>query len=278
MSSVLVTGASRGIGNCVVTDLAAKGWDVIAGVRTEQDAAKLKAAHHRITPVILDVTNADDVAALDTSLPERLDAVVNNAGMVVGGPMEAVTLDELRRHLDVNVVGQLAVTQAVLPRLRRSRGRVVFMSSLNGKVTSPLMGAYCASKFALEATADALRLELKPWDIPVVIIEPPQTDTDMWRTVDTMFEATAAAMSEQHRHLYDCHLAGFTKSIPMSQRIAVAPEKVAAVVQAALTARRPRARYVVGVGPKLQMALVNTLPTTARDRLLLALSRQPSRP
>ena len=151
------------------------------------------------------------------------------------------------------------------------------MSSLNGKVTSPLMGAYCASKFALEATADALRLELKPWDIPVVIIEPPQTDTDLWHTVDTMFEATDAAMPEEQRNLYDRHLAGFKKSIPMSQRIAVPPEKVAAVVEAALTARRPRARYVVGVGPKLQVALVNTLPTTARDRLLLAVSRQPSR-
>jgi NAD(P)-dependent dehydrogenase (short-subunit alcohol dehydrogenase family) len=278
MRSVLVTGASRGIGYCVATDLAAKGWDVIAGVRTEEDAARLKAAHHRVSPVVLDVTNADDIAALDTSLPERLDAVVNNAGIVVGGPMEAVTPDDLRRQLDVNVTGQLAVTQAVLPRLRRSRGRIVFMSSLNGKVTSPLMGAYCASKFALEATADALRLELKPWDIPVVIIEPPQTDTDLWRTVDTMFEATAAAMPEEQRNLYDRHLAGFTKSIPMSQRIAVPPEKVAAVVHAALAARRPRARYVVGIGPKLQVALVNTLPTTARDRLLLAVSRQPSRP
>ena len=190
MSSVLVTGAARGIGHCVATDLAAKGWDVIAGVRTEQDAARLKAAHHRISPIILDVTNADDVAALDTSLPQRLDAVVNNAGIVVGGPMEAVTPDDLRRQLDVNVIGQLTVTQAVLPRLRRCHGRIVFMSSLNGKVTSPLMGAYCASKFALEATADALRLELKPWGIPVVIIEPPQTDTDLWRTVDTEFEAT----------------------------------------------------------------------------------------
>ena len=274
---VLVTGASRGIGNCVATHLAAKGWNVIAGVRTEQDAAKLKTAHHHVSPVILDVTNADHIAALDTSLPERLDAVVNNAGIVVGGPMEAVTPDDLRRQLDVNVIGQLAVTQAVLPRLRHSHGRIVFMSSLSGKVTSPLMGAYCASKFALEATADALRLELKPWDIPVVIIEPPQTDTDLWHTVDTMFEATAAAMPEEQRNLYDRHLAGFKKSIPMSQRIAVPPEKVAAVVEAALTARRPRARYVVGVGPKLQVALVNTLPTTARDRLLLAVSRQPSR-
>ena len=112
---VLVTGASRGIGNCVATHLAAKGWNVIAGVRTEQDAAKLKTAHHHVSPVILDVTNADHIAALDTSLPERLDAVVNNAGIVVGGPMEAVTPDDLRRQLDVNVIGQLAVTQAVCP-------------------------------------------------------------------------------------------------------------------------------------------------------------------
>ena len=136
---VLVTGASRGIGNCIATDLAAKGWDVIAGVRTEQDAAKLKAAHHRVSQVILDVTNADDIAALDTSLPERLDAVVNNAGIVVGEPMETVTLADFastaRRQRDWSARGDTGRVAAPAP---LSSPGCVFMSSLNGKVDLPV--------------------------------------------------------------------------------------------------------------------------------------------
>lgn len=273
MPSVLITGAARGIGNAIAAYLAARGWDAIAGVRNDEDAVRANSAGFR--PVILDIANADHVAALEESLPERLDAVVNNAGVVVGGPMEAVPPEELRRQFDVNVVGQIAVTQAVLPRLRRSRGRVVFISSLNGKISLPLLGAYSASKFAVEAVADALRMELKPWGISVVLVEPAQTDTDMWRTADALVEETAGAMSEEKRRLYDRHLAGLKKSIPMSQRLAGRPERVAAVVEHALTARRPRARYVVGAGPRLQLAFMNRLPTAARDRLLRTVSSQP---
>jgi NAD(P)-dependent dehydrogenase (short-subunit alcohol dehydrogenase family) len=277
MPSVLVTGAARGIGNAIASHLASRGWDVIAGVRSVDDVERLKAANPRFTPVILDVTNEDHLVALDKSLPERLDAMVNNAGVVVGGPMEAVPPSELRRQFDVNVVGQIAVTQAVLPRLRRSQGRIVFISSLNGKISLPLLGAYSASKFALEGAADALRLELKPWAIPVVLVEPAQTDTDMWRAADRVVDDTAAAMPSTARELYDRHLQGLKKSIPLSQKLAGPPQKVAAVVEEALTARRPRARYVVGVGPRLQLALVSRLPTAARDRLLRAVSSQPSR-
>jgi NAD(P)-dependent dehydrogenase (short-subunit alcohol dehydrogenase family) len=277
MPSVLVTGAARGIGNAIASHLASKGWDVIAGVRSVDDVERLKAANSRFTPVILDVTNEDHIVALDKSLPERLDAVVNNAGVVVGGPMEAVPPSELRRQFDVNVVGQIAVTQAVLPRLRRSHGRIVFISSLNGKISIPLLGAYSASKFALEAAADALRLELKPWEIPVVLVEPAQTDTDMWRTADTLVDDTAAALPTTARELYHRHLQGLKKSLPLSQKLAGPPQKVAAVVEEALTARRPRARYVVGAGARLQLALVTRLPTAARDRLLRAVSSQPSR-
>jgi NAD(P)-dependent dehydrogenase (short-subunit alcohol dehydrogenase family) len=275
MPSVLVTGASRGIGKTIATHLAAKGWDVIAGVRSEQDGERLRGEDSRITPIILDVTDDNHIASLDHSLPERLDAVINNAGVVVGGPMEAVTPAELHRQLDINVVGQIAVTQAVLPRLRSSRGRIVFISSVNGKISFPLTGAYCASKFALEAAADALRMELKPWDIAVVVVEPAQTDTDMWRTADALVEDTAAAMPAETRELYDRHLVGLRKSIPVSQKMAGPPGKVAAVVEQALTARRPRARYVVGLGPKVQVALISRLPTSVRDRVLRAVSKQP---
>jgi NAD(P)-dependent dehydrogenase (short-subunit alcohol dehydrogenase family) len=276
MPSVLVTGAARGIGRSIVEHLAAGGWDVIAGVRTAEDAAAVtKADPQRISSVILDVTDAGHIAALSASLPVHLDAIVNNAGIAVGGPIETVDPEDWRKQLDINVIGQLAVTQAVLPRLRESRGRVVFISSINGKVTFPMLGAYCASKFALEAAADALRMELKPWGIPVVLVEPAQTDTDMLRTADAVVKEMEAALTPEHRALYAKHVAGMKKFIPFSQRMAVPTEKVSAVVEEALTARRPRARYVVGIGPKVQLALISNLPTRARDRVLRMVSGQP---
>ena len=276
MPSVLVTGAGRGIGKSIVEHLATRGWDVIAGVRNERDAATVTTLNpQRISAVILDVTDAGHIARLDASLPERLDAVVNNAGIAVGGPMETVSPEDWREQLEINVIGQLAVTQAVLPRLRKSRGRVVFISSVNGRLAMSMIGAYCASKFALEAAADALRMELRPWHIGVAIVEPAQTDTDMWRTANDMIEQTEASLTPEYRDLYAKHIAGMKKMIPLSQKLAVPTEKVSAVVEEALTARRPRARYVVGVGPKLQVIAVANLPTWIRDRVLRRVSGQP---
>lgn len=276
MPTALVTGASRGIGKGIVEHLAARGWDVIAGVRSQQDAdAVTKHDPQRVSSVILDVTSADDIAALEQSLPEQLDAVVNNAGIAVGGAMETLSPDEWRKQLEVNVIGALAVTQAVLPRLRRSRGRVVFISSVNGRLSMPLVGAYAASKFALEAAADALRMELNPWKIRVIVVEPAQTDTDMWRTADTMVEDLEAGLTPEHRGLYAKHIAGFKKMIPVSQKIAVPTEKVSAVVEEALTAKRPRARYIVGLVPKAQVALMSVMPTKMRDIALRKVSGQP---
>jgi NAD(P)-dependent dehydrogenase (short-subunit alcohol dehydrogenase family) len=189
--------------------------------------------------------------------------------------MQAVTTDDWRKQLDVNVIGQMPVTRAVLPRLRESRGRIVFISSVNGRLSMPLMGAYSASKFALEAAADALRMELRPWHIPVVIVEPAQTDTDMWRTADTMFEDTEAAMTPEHRAMYARHIAGMRKMVPIARRMAVDPAKVSTVVEKALTTRRPRTRYVVGAGPKAQVALMTNLPATVRDRVLRKVAGQP---
>ena len=276
MPTALVTGASRGIGRGIVEHLAARGWDVIAGVRSQQDAdAVTKLDPQRVSSVILDVTSADDIAALEQSLPEQLDAVVNNAGIAVGGAMETLSPEEWRKQLEINVIGALAVTQAALPRLRKSRGRIVFISSVNGRLSMPLVGAYAASKFALEAAADALRMELKPWKIGVVVVEPAQTDTDMWRTADTMVEDLEASLSPEHRGLYAKHIAGFKKMIPVSQKLAVPTEKVSAVVEEALTAKRPRARYIVGLGPKAQVALMSVMPTKMRDIVLRKVSGQP---
>ncbi|MCV7225725.1 SDR family NAD(P)-dependent oxidoreductase [Mycolicibacterium komossense] len=274
MPSVLVTGASRGIGRSIVARLASDGWDVFAGVRTDADAAAVSAIP-RVRGVLLDVTSGEHVAALADSLPDRLDGVVNNAGIVVGGPLEALSVNELRRQLEVNVIGQLAVTQAVLPRLRHSRGRIVFISSVNGKIATPMIGAYCASKFALEAAADALRMELQPWHIQVSVVEPAQTATDIWDDAERTVEELEAAMTPGQRVLYAKHVAGFRKMIPMSRKLAVPAERVADVVHGALTARRPRARYAVGLGPRLQIALIGNLPTRATDIVLRKAFGQP---
>src|SRR5436190_5609748 len=279
MPSVLVTGAARGIGRATALRLAAAGWDVVAGVRREEDGEDLRAAGDgRIAPVRLDVTSADDVAALAGALPERLDAIVNNAGIVVSGPMEALPLDELRRQLEVNVVGQVAVTQAVLPKLRASHGRVVFVSSLSGRVSTPMTGAYNASKFALEGLADALRIEVRPWGIGVVLIEPAQTDTDLWRKADDTLNESVASLTPEHRDLYAKHIEGARKSIPRAQKMASDVEGVAETIEKALTAKRPRARYVVGTGPKIQGAMAKVTPTPVLDRALGAALGVPRRP
>ena len=271
MPRVLVTGAARGIGRATTLRLAAAGWDVIAGVRNEADGDELiNATAGPSMTVPLDVTDEAQVAALDRALPDQLDAVVNNAGVVVGGPIEAVPVSELRRQLEINVIGQAAVTQAVLPRLRASRGRVVFVSSLSGRVATPLTGAYNASKFALEGMADALRMELAPWGIRVVLVEPAQTDTDMWRRADADLDDSVAALSPEHRELYAGHIAGFRKTIPRSQRMAKPVDTVAATIEKALTAPRPKARYVVGTGPRVQALMARLTPTPVLDRLLSA--------
>jgi NAD(P)-dependent dehydrogenase (short-subunit alcohol dehydrogenase family) len=274
MPTVLVTGAARGIGKSIVSHLAAAGWDVIGGVRSAADAEALSVLP-RVSAVTLDITDDAQVAALPEVLPGRLDAVVNNAGIAVSGPLEGLTPAEIRHQLDVNVVGQLAVTQAVLPLLRESRGRIVFISSVNGKLSAPMMGAYSASKFALEAAADALRIELRPWGIAVSVVQPAQTDTDLWRDADQSVVEMEAALSPQHRALYSKHVAGMRKSIPASQRLAVNPEKVAKVVLEALTAAKPRARYPVGLPAALQMTLMTKLPTRARDAVLRRVLGQP---
>jgi NAD(P)-dependent dehydrogenase (short-subunit alcohol dehydrogenase family) len=276
LPSVLITGAARGIGKSIAMQMAALGWDVIAGVRTEQDGKAITATNpRRITPILLDVTNAEHISALANSLPAKLNAIVNNAGIVVNGPVEAVPPTEVRRQFEVNVIGQLAVTQAVLPRLRRSRGRIVFLSSIAGKVSYPLHGVYSASKFAIEALADALRIELRPWKIAVSVVQPAQVDTEMSSAAGGLVDEMTAVISPEHRSLYARHLEGLAQSIPGAERLVLPADRVAEVVAQALTTRRPRARYVVGLNARMQLAVLPNLPTAVRDRLFHTLARQP---
>jgi NAD(P)-dependent dehydrogenase (short-subunit alcohol dehydrogenase family) len=277
VARVLITGAGRGIGRGVALRMASRGWEVHAGVRRRQDGESLatEAAGGTIVPVTLDITDQDAIAGLDSALPAQLDALVNNAGFVVDGPIEGLSLEALRHQFDVNVIGQVAVTQAVLPRLRQSRGRVVFMSSVSGRLATPWTGAYNASKFAIEALADSLRVELRPWGIKVVLVEPTSTDTDMWRDALDQLDRTEAALSPEHRTLYAKHLAGMRRTTKVIQKQAVPPEHVVDVVEKALTAARPRARYPVGVLSKVQLAAGAVTPTRVMDISLARLTGVP---
>lgn len=278
MPNVLITGASRGIGRAAALRMADSGWDVYAGVRSPADAATLASlTSGRLTPITLDVTSAADIAALADALPDRLDGLVNNAGIAVGGALEALAPDELRRQLEVNVVGQVAVTQAVLPLLRPSHGRVVFVSSISGMLSSPMLGAYSASKFAIEAIANALRVELRPWGIPVTLVEPGQVDTDIWRTAPQVLDDTVKAMSAEHRELYSRHVEGMRRAIPRAQKMATPVDGVAKTIERALTTARPRARYVTGRGAGSSAALARFAPTRLQDLVLGATSGVPRR-
>jgi NAD(P)-dependent dehydrogenase (short-subunit alcohol dehydrogenase family) len=276
--SVLVTGAGRGIGRAIALHLASRGWDVYAGVRDPEAGRALAAQCHRIAPVELDITVEAHVARLDELLPERLEAVVNNAGIAVGGPIETVSLDDVRRQLNVNVVGQVAVTQATMPRLRQSRGRLVFISSLNGRVSIPMSAIYNTSKFALEALADSLRVELRPWGVRVILVEPGCIDTDPWREMMSLLDGVAADMSPEERELYAPHLAGQRAVLAKLQAQTRPPEIVAAAVEQALTRRRPRSRMVIGNDARGLVALKTALPTPLMDAFWARGLRLPAPP
>ncbi len=280
MPAVLITGASRGIGRATALRLAGSGWDVFATVRGSEDGERLtaEAPAGRVQAIELDVTDAGQIAALDGRLPERLDAVVNNAGIVVGGPIESLSAEDLRHQMDVNVVGAVALTNAVLPRLRESRGRIVFLSSLSGLISTPMTGAYNASKFAIEAIADAWRLELRPWGIEVVLVEPAMTDTDLWRQAPETLKGEEAELSAEHRDLYAGHLAGMRKLIPRAQKMAKPVDGVAKVIEHALTTQRPRARYAIGADVKAQAAFSAIAPTRVKDRVFGLATGTPRKP
>jgi NAD(P)-dependent dehydrogenase (short-subunit alcohol dehydrogenase family) len=265
--SVLVTGASRGIGRAVAIRLAGSGWQVYGGVRTDVAAKELAELSDRITPVELDVTDDDHLAALDHELPDRLDALVNNAGIAVAGPIETLSRADMRRQFDVNVTGPLALTRAVLPRLRRARGRVVFISSINGRVSFPFTGIYNASKYAVEAVADCLRVELGPFGVQVALIEPGVVDTDPWREMDQLLDELEDGLGPEHRTLYRQHFAGERQLVAKIRADAAPPDGVALAVERQLGRPRARPRTLVGRDARTILALKAVLSDRGLDAL-----------
>ena len=255
--AVVVTGASSGIGWATALALAHGGWLVFAGVRRGADGEALLAtagaigAGTLLRPVELDVTDegsvaraAGEVGAEVGRRGERLVGLVNNAGIAVAGPVEEVPLARLREVLEVNVVGAVAMTQALLPLLRAGRGRIVNVSSVSGRIASPFLGAYAASKFALEALSDALRVELMPWGLAVVLVEPGPVATPIWGKGAALAEEDRAGIGDDSP--YAPYLERVRAAFGDGAMRGITPEEVAAVIARALSVPRPRARYPMG--------------------------------
>jgi short-subunit dehydrogenase len=269
MPSVLVTGAGRGIGLAITEYMSERGWDVYAAARSESALHKLELLPN-VHPVALDITDRSAIATLPDQLPAALNGVVNNAGIAVNGPVEGLSIDDIERQLDVNVIAQIAVTQAVLPKIREAHGRLVFISSTSGFSTIPGTGAYSASKYAIESLGDALRIELRPWRIPVSLIEPGPIRTGLWHNVLDEHDQMVKQLTEEHRVLYASHLAGTRKLLGRIQKLTADPEKVAKAVNHALTSRRPKRRYLLDIASRAQKAMIAATPTAINDAVLAA--------
>jgi NAD(P)-dependent dehydrogenase (short-subunit alcohol dehydrogenase family) len=272
MRTVLVTGASTGIGRATALRLDADGWRVFAGVRNPADGESLRRdASDRLLPVTLDVTEPEQIAAagelVERESPGGLDGLVNNAGVAVPGPLETIPLDDLRHQLEVNLIAYVAVSQAFLPQIRRAEGRLVFLASIGGRVAFPFGGPYHASKFATEAIGDVFRQELRPWGIKVAIIEPGSIDTPIWERGKRTGEEIEAK-SPRTNLLYGAALDKFKKVIEDTAERGIPPEKVAKAISHALTSSRPKSRYLVGLDAKVQARLKPLVPTAVFDRIV----------
>ena len=269
--AVVVTGASTGIGEACALQLDRMGFSVFAGVRREADGNALEQkASGRLTPVFIDVADEVSIAsAVETVSAAVGDAglagLVNNAGIAVPAPIELVPLDALRRQLEVNVIGQVSVTQAFLPLVRNAQGRIVNMGSIAGRLAVPFLGPYCMSKFAMEAMTDALRVELRPWGIKVSLVEPGRIATPIWGKGIT----TGHELMKDGATLYGPLAAAIEGAVSKADGRGIHPDKVAEVVAHALTSRRPKTRYLVGLDAHIQATLANLVPDWLLDGLIM---------
>jgi len=281
MTLALITGASTGIGEATALRLARGGWTVLAGVRGEQAASTLSESARgvtsgRVIPLILDVTSEEQIAQAAERVRSEsgaagdgagsLDALVNNAGVGFGGPIELVTLDEWRKQFEVNLVGAVAVTQALLPALRGARGRIVFTSSIGGRVSTPFIAPYSASKHAIEAVGDALRVELASSNVRVALVEPGSVATPIWDK--SRAEAQRVQIPERLSEFYGKVPAAMSRAIEDTARRGIPPDDVAKVIERALTERRMKARYLVGRDARVQLVMRRLLPDLAFDRII----------
>jgi NAD(P)-dependent dehydrogenase (short-subunit alcohol dehydrogenase family) len=269
--AVLITGASTGIGYACAMELDRRKFQVFAGVRTEEAGERLrKNASSLLTPVIIDVADAACISAAAATIKQQvgdrgLAGLVNNAGIGISGPLELVPIDQLRRQLEVNVVGQVAVTQAVLPLLRIAKGRIVNMGSVNGALATPYLGPYAASKFAMEAITDVLRVELRKWGIGVSIVEPGPIATPIWEKSVAAADQLSNVVSSQSLALYEPELTKVRNSVIKIAAEARPAEIVVRAVVHALSAPSPKTRYFLCYRNRFLFRGFKIVPDVFRD-------------
>lgn len=275
--AIVITGASSGIGEACALHLDKLGFQVFAGVRRERDGAALQnRASNRLIPVLLDVTNAASItSAVDTVTTttggDGLVGLINNAGLAVAGPLEFLPVNDIREQLEVNVIGQIAVTQAFLPLLRQGQGRIVNIGSLGGRIAVPFLGPYHASKFAMEALTDSLRCELRSWGIQVSIVEAGIIATPLWEKSITALEDTLKNLPPSADRLYSVAIRAGCEIASKVGKAGSPSNKVIKKITHALTAKRPRTRYLVGRGTKLGTAVFIHFPDRLRDFIIAQL-------
>ncbi len=271
---VVVTGASTGIGRACALHLDSRGFEVFGSVRRDADGERLEAdGSERLRALHLDITDAGSIEAAAARVREAvgdrgLAGLVNNAGVAVSAPLEFIPIPELRRQLEVNLIGQVAVTQAFLPLLRQARGRIVNIGSIGGRVALPFVGPYAATKFALEAITDSLRRELRGTGVEVSIVRPGGIATPIWDRGLGTAEELRADFPPEAEALYGKALDAVRNAAAETGRSGLPPERVAEDVEHALTASRPRTRYLVGRDARARAALAKVLPDRVFDRLV----------
>jgi NAD(P)-dependent dehydrogenase (short-subunit alcohol dehydrogenase family) len=280
--AVVVTGASSGIGRATALLLDAEGYRVFAGVRKEADAREISQdGSDRLTPISVDVTDAGQIEAARQQVAEAvggegLVGLVNNAGVGGGGPIEFMPLDELRGTIEINLIGQVAVTQAFIPLLRKAKGTIVFIASIGGRVASPFMSPYNTSKFAIEALGESLRHELRPWEIDVAVVEPGSIDTEIWTKGNDQLRERLGEMPEDARRLYGRQITRFGEVLNETASRGIPAEKVAEVVHKAISSDNPKHRYLVGTDAKIGARLKGTLPDRTFSKLAARQMKMPT--
>jgi NAD(P)-dependent dehydrogenase (short-subunit alcohol dehydrogenase family) len=273
--AVVITGASSGIGEACALQLDQLGFQVFAGVRKLEDGAALqKKSSSQLVPVLLDVTQEETLHQAAQAISSRvgeagLAGLINNAGVVIGGPLEFIPLDKLREQLEINVIGQIAVTQAFMPLIRKGTGRIVNIGSIAGRSALPLMGPYSASKYAMEALTDSLRMELASAGIHVAIVAPGSVATPIWQKSWDEAQGIRERLPEQAASYYQTLVSKIQEASKQSSRRGVPPSHVVRAVLHALTAARPKTRYLVGRDAYLR-AIVRHLPDRLLDWLIFA--------
>lgn len=274
----VVTGSSTGIGEACALHLAQLGHRVFAAVRKEPDAERWRQQHANVTPLLFDVRDEAAVRRAAAFVTQEvgsagIQGLVNNAGVAVAAPLEYLPVDDLRMQLEINVVGQLAVTQAFLPLLHEGHGRIVFISSISGLMATPMVGAYSASKHAVEALADSLRMELKEWGIEVCVIEPGQIATPIWTTSAHAADERQTRMAPEAPTRYGWMMRAARVRVAQGAKYGSNPHEVALVVEKALLDSHPRTRYLVGKDSRA-VKVISMLPDRLRQRIVLSQVRK----